>query len=169
MPPMPPAGYTPYAAAAAAGNYATFGARLGAFVIDGLIGAIFSIPAVVIFLAGPRHYVECTINGNVDLCHLPTRGTVGLAILVGIVGWLLFMVLYCKKVAAGQSWGQKATGVRVVDATTGQSISAGKVFGRQVCRVFSQAVCLLGYFWMLWDARKQTWHDKMLNTVVVKA
>ena len=27
--------------------------------------------------------------------------------------------------------------------------------------------CFLGYFWMLWDSEKQTWHDKMAITVVV--
>ena len=25
----------------------------------------------------------------------------------------------------------------------------------------------LGYFWMLWDREKQTWHDKMAGSVVV--
>jgi uncharacterized RDD family membrane protein YckC len=27
----------------------------------------------------------------------------------------------------------------------------------------------LGYFWMLWDKEKQTWHDKVANDVVVPA
>ena len=26
----------------------------------------------------------------------------------------------------------------------------------------------ISYFWMLWDDRKQTWHDKIMNTLVVK-
>ncbi|MFM8387932.1 MAG: RDD family protein, partial [Actinomycetota bacterium] len=25
---------------------------------------------------------------------------------------------------------------------------------------------LLGYLWMLWDSEKQTWHDKMVSSVV---
>ena len=28
-------------------------------------------------------------------------------------------------------------------------------------------MCYLGYFWMLWDGEKQTWHDKLATTVVV--
>jgi uncharacterized RDD family membrane protein YckC len=28
-------------------------------------------------------------------------------------------------------------------------------------------VFLLGYFWMLWDNGKQTWHDKMARSFVV--
>ena len=169
MPPIAPPGYTPYAAAPTMGNYASFGARLGAVVVDGLIGAVFSIPAIIMIFAGPRHYVDCTVNNVDGICRLPTVSTVGIAGLLGAVGLLLFMVLYCKKVAAGQSWGQKATGVRIVDANTGQSISAGKVFARQICRIFSGFFCYLGYLWMLWDGKKQTWHDKMVNTVVIKA
>jgi hypothetical protein len=30
-------------------------------------------------------------------------------------------------------------------------------------------VCLLGYLWALWDERKQTWHDKVVNSIVVRA
>jgi uncharacterized RDD family membrane protein YckC len=26
----------------------------------------------------------------------------------------------------------------------------------------------LGVFWMLWDRRRQAWHDKLAKTVVVK-
>jgi uncharacterized RDD family membrane protein YckC len=29
-------------------------------------------------------------------------------------------------------------------------------------------VCLLGYLWMLWDDKKQTWHDKMVGSNVVR-
>jgi len=26
----------------------------------------------------------------------------------------------------------------------------------------------LGYFWVIWDKRKQGWHDKLANTVVIQ-
>ena len=38
-----------------------------------------------------------------------------------------------------------------------------RYFGRWV----SAIPCLLGYFWMLWDKEKQTWHDKFATDVVV--
>jgi len=28
---------------------------------------------------------------------------------------------------------------------------------------------LIGYLWMLWDDEKQTWHDKVVGSVVVPA
>jgi hypothetical protein len=29
--------------------------------------------------------------------------------------------------------------------------------------------CFLGFFWMLWDRRKRTWHDMVANSLVVRA
>jgi uncharacterized RDD family membrane protein YckC len=69
----------------------------------------------------------------------------------------------------GQTLGKRVAGIRVVDANTGQpGIGFGRAVGRYFARILSAIPCLLGYFWMLWDARKQTWHDKLVNTVVVK-
>ena len=34
-------------------------------------------------------------------------------------------------------------------------------------RILSTIPLLLGYFWMLWDSEKQTWHDKLAGSVVV--
>jgi hypothetical protein len=33
----------------------------------------------------------------------------------------------------------------------------------------SALLCFLGFFWMLWDRRKQTWHDMVANSLVVRA
>ncbi len=40
---------------------------------------------------------------------------------------------------------------------------------RYFASILSTMVLLLGYFWMIWDAKKQTWHDKLAKTIVVKA
>jgi len=34
-------------------------------------------------------------------------------------------------------------------------------------KILSAIPCLLGYFWMLWDPQKQTWHDKIVGSIVV--
>ncbi len=44
---------------------------------------------------------------------------------------------------------------------------SGRAGLRYVGRIASTIPCLLGYFWMLWDSEKQTWHDKIATTVVV--
>lgn len=39
---------------------------------------------------------------------------------------------------------------------------------RYFASILSAAVILLGYLWMIWDPKKQTWHDHIAKTVVVK-
>lgn len=142
-PPPPPVGY----GTAGPTNFASFGARFGAVLIDGLIGLAFMLPGRL----------------------LEAGGADALGSLLSLAGFVAFYVIYCRMVSTGQSWGQKVTGVRIVGAATGQSISAGMVFVRQLAKIISSFACLLGFFWMLWDGRKQTWHDKLVSTVVVTA
>ena len=60
-------------------------------------------------------------------------------------------------------------GIRVVDATTMQpGIGSGRAIGRYFAHFLSAIPCGLGYFWMLWDQDKQTWHDKIVSTKVVR-
>jgi uncharacterized RDD family membrane protein YckC len=60
-------------------------------------------------------------------------------------------------------------GIRVCDIATGEAIGVPRAMGRYVARIVSALPIFLGYFWMLWDKEKQTWHDKLTNAVVVPA
>lgn len=40
---------------------------------------------------------------------------------------------------------------------------------RYFASILSAIVFLLGYFWMIWDKKKQTWHDHIAKTIVVKS
>jgi uncharacterized RDD family membrane protein YckC len=57
--------------------------------------------------------------------------------------------------------------VRVISLADGQPIGYGRAFIRWVGRYVSAIVIFLGYFWMLWDRERQTWHDKFAGSVVV--
>ena len=48
-------------------------------------------------------------------------------------------------------------------------IGAGLSIGRAILHVVDQLPCYLGYLWPLWDAKKQTFTDKIVQTVVIKA
>ena len=39
---------------------------------------------------------------------------------------------------------------------------------RGLAAAFSVVVLFLGFLWMAWDKEKQTWHDKIAGTVVVR-
>ena len=42
-------------------------------------------------------------------------------------------------------------------------------FNPVVMSIVSGAVILIGYLWAFWDKNKQTWHDKVVTSVVVRA
>ncbi len=68
-----------------------------------------------------------------------------------------------------QGWtiGDRVLGMRIVDA---QGNPPG--FGRAIRRVFgamlSELAFFVGHAWMIWDRRRQTWHDKIAGTYVVR-
>jgi uncharacterized RDD family membrane protein YckC len=70
--------------------------------------------------------------------------------------------------SSGQTLGKMACNIRVVDDATGAPIGYGRAFLRWIGRIISTIPILLGYFWMLWDGRRQCWHDKIANDVVVR-
>lgn len=63
---------------------------------------------------------------------------------------------------------RRAMGVWIVDATTLQPIGTRRGFVRALARLVSEFVFYLGYLWMIWDPKRQTWHDKAVNSIVIK-
>jgi uncharacterized RDD family membrane protein YckC len=107
------------------------------------------------------------------------------AVILGVVGGVLFGVagpkggqglggliglgylVYFEGSPSGQTIGKHLMKIRVVDAETGGPIGYGRAIVRYFARILSAIACLVGYFWMLWDDNKQTWHDKLATDVVV--
>jgi uncharacterized RDD family membrane protein YckC len=161
-------------------HYAGVGARFLATLIDGVLVALLFIPLVVVLAAGPTRITTCSLDsdGNITIgeeingiCEVPTGGTIAAAVLLGLVALGAAVLYYTTMIGkTGQTIGKKATSVRVVDATSGAPIGNGRALGRFLFAGFiSGNVCALGYLWALWDPRKQTWHDKVVSSVVVKA
>lgn len=177
----PPPGYTTYGAPSAPAQYAGFGARLGALIIDGIVMFLFFVPAIIAIVAGPKEIETCSVDssGNITvgeeinaLCEVPTNGAIAAAALLGIAGFVGVLVYHAKLTGgpSGATVGKKAVGIKVVDATTGGPIGGGRAIGRYLFASFiSGNIFALGYLWSLWDSRKQTWHDKVVSSVVVKA
>ena len=69
----------------------------------------------------------------------------------------------------GQTWGRKIVGVKVVRVSDGQPPGFWRAFGRELFgNIISGQILYLGYLWMIWDKDRQTWHDKVAGTIVVK-
>ncbi len=96
------------------------------------------------------------------------------SILVGMLiiglGVLFVLWLYVRAIGrTGQSWGAKMVGLRIVGAEDAEPIGFGRSLGRALfANIISANVFYLGYLWMLWDRRKQTWQDKVVRSIVIR-
>lgn len=158
-PPVAPPGtlYSPYSQPQVqqqTSQYADFGSRLGAFLID----------FVILFIGG-------AILGVMVGLGLARSGTSGLG-LQGIsfgVGTLFNWFYYALSESSTMmaTPGKKVLGMIVTDLE-GQRISFGQATGRFFGRYLSGLALLIGYFAMLWSPMNQTWHDQMAGTLVLK-
>lgn len=85
-----------------------------------------------------------------------------LSTLVG-VGYFV----YLEGGPSGQTVGKKVMNIRVIRMVDGGPLGYGSAFIRYLGRIVSSIPFGLGFFWMLWDPEKQTWHDKFASAVVV--
>nr|MDP9006408.1 RDD family protein [Actinomycetota bacterium] len=125
------------------GPRAGFWARLAAALIDALLlGIVNQIVRALVF-----EWVAFMLNF--------------------FVGFLYFG--FFEGGPSGQTVGKKVLDIRVVRSLDGGPLGWATSLLRHLCSYLSALPCGLGYFWMLWDREKQTWHDKLSATVVVPA
>lgn len=86
-----------------------------------------------------------------------------------ILGLILFATYHVGfKGARGTTPGYMVLGIRIV-SMDGADPTISQIVVRQISSVFSGMTCGLGFFWIAFDASKQSWHDKIAGTYVVKA
>ena len=153
---------------------AGFWVRFGGYLLDSVLYGLLMIPfaiASVILLAvglddcGTDPFTdELVCNGNEQV------GPIVAGILVMVGGFLIVAFVYLRALAkTGQTWGRRLVGIKVIASDTGGAPGWGKAIGRQLFANFISAnVVYLGYLWMIWDRDKQTWHDKVAGTFVVR-
>ncbi len=164
------------AAAGVPRRFAGFWRRFAGSILDSLLYGLLLVPFAVVgaVLVVGVGLDDCTWDSSTDELICNGREDVGGMVAGGVVflvGWLFMVVLYLRALATtGQTWGRKLAGVQVVTAQGGMPPGWGKAIGRTLfAGVISSSFCYLGYLWMLWDPKKQTWHDKVAGTVVVEA
>ena len=162
--PAAPGGYSPqpYTTADTPGTYmgrqlANWLQRVGAYLIDYLIAAIPLI--LVLIFAGAFTSTSSSASAEVS------GGLVFLAYLATFIIWVYNRSILMGR--TGQSWGKKALNLRLVRMVDGQPLGGLMCFVRDITHVLDAIPCMLGYLWPLWDARRQTFADKIINTVVL--
>ncbi|WP_043265721.1 RDD family protein [Streptomyces sp. CT34] len=166
-------------------GYASWGARVGAYLIDGLIVGL--IPGILYAIAiGMSASAATSIHPDYSSCQpgdmscyqnaansASSSATPGGAILCIVLAAIIALVaaifILVKEGSTGQTPGKKALGIRLVKEATGQPIGFGMAFVRKICHFLDGIVCYIGYLWPLWDEKAQTFADKVAGTVVVRA
>jgi len=69
--------------------------------------------------------------------------------------------------ALGSTPGKRMLGIKVVNKF-GQKINLMQAIARYFGYYLSAAVLLAGFWWMIRDPNRQTWHDKIAGTFVVR-
>jgi uncharacterized RDD family membrane protein YckC len=164
-PPAPP----PYEATR---PYASWGIRLGGYVIDGLIFAVVLVLLVLAF----RH------SHTLEVHLMAKRG--GRRRSISTLPFAITGILYvgygtglCGS-PRGQTVGMMAVGVRAVRDETFAVLGYGRALARAlvegVLRLLSLFAFFLGILWLLdmlwplWDGKRQTLHDKVAGSVVLR-
>jgi uncharacterized RDD family membrane protein YckC len=137
-------------------EYVGFWARVGAALIDTVLALIVTVPLLVAiygwayfggqqkgFIAGPADFLISWVAPAV----------------AAIAFWLYMQA----------TPGKMAISARVVDASTGNTLSVGQSVGRYLAYFVSILPLGIGLIWVAFDNRKQGWHDKLAGTVVVRS
>ncbi len=145
-------------------QYAHFGQRFLAMMIDNFVFIVFLSP-IFVMLFGVKHYSEEEFQQIMQ-----TQGWVGLfdpkemliqqliILAITVFFWMYF---------AGTP-GKRLLKLRVVDATTGKNLNIWQSVLRYLGYIISSFPMGLGFVWILLDEKNQGWHDKLVNSIVVR-
>jgi uncharacterized RDD family membrane protein YckC len=147
-------------------RYAPWWQRVSAFLIDtsAVLTAIGTVAIPVAVLAGFR-YKHPSDTAKTWLTILIFASTLVLGAVYGIV----------LEGRSGQTWGKRAVGLTVL-AEDGSPCGYGRaasreLIGRILIGGFAWLIVLpglLSYLAALWDPQRQTWHDRIGQTIVVR-
>ncbi len=139
-------------------RYVGFWYRLSAALIDSLL---FMLLMGLIMWAW---YVQESVVSWDYVYREPAGG----GVVDAVVSWLLpavvTMLFWDYKMATP---GKMVISAKIVDADSGARPSPKQWIFRYLGYFASALPMGLGFLWIAFDARKQGWHDKMANTVVI--
>ena len=173
---MPPAnqrvqGPRPGRPTFAFGGYAGWLTRVGAFVVDQLLGSLAGLPAWVGYYVLLTNTSTTTASDGRTTDHYDGSLALPLVLIgLGAVTSLGFFVwnICLRQGRTGASIGKSVLAVRLVNSDL-QPIGGGWCFLRQILHVLDGLPCYLGYLWPIWDSKKQTFADKILGSYVIHA
>ncbi len=136
-------------------KYVGFWKRVIAALSDTLIVVVDSVP-LLLAVYGTGYFSKVAKSG----------GFAGVwDFVVQVVLPAIAVILFWK--FRGATPGKMAISAKIVDATTEGAPSPGQLIGRYFAYIVSILPLCLGLIWVAFDRRKQGFHDKLANTVVI--
>lgn len=134
-------------------EYAGFWIRVGATLIDTILILMITLPFLIWIYGIEYFHSDKLVQGIADLI---------LSWIFPIIGTVIFWAY-----RAGTP-GKLVLGLRVVDANSAGYLTVPQAVGRYFAYIPALLPLLMGFFWIGWDSKKQGWHDKLANTVVIR-
>ena len=157
VPAMPKEAYTPWIT------------RVLAWLIDNV--PVFIVLGIAYGIAFGTADNQCINNGgdyDYGVYCTSSFGAIGVILLgLGYIAALAYWVWNWgyRQGTTGSSIGKSIMKFKVVSEKTWQPIGFGLSLVRQLAHIVDGAVCYIGYFFPLWDAKRQTLADKIMTTV----
>jgi uncharacterized RDD family membrane protein YckC len=132
--------------------------RVCGTLLDGLL----LIPGYVMILIGTGIAGDPTATSGTEAVGWTIAG-------VAAVAQLCFSIwnLIIREGRTGSSLGKSWVNIKVVSEATGQPTGGWSILGRRFVHILDALPCYIGFLWPLWDDKRQTFADKLMNTVVV--
>lgn len=154
-------------------NYASFGQRLVAIIIDSIIIWLLQMFIIVPLLAA----IGIGAAGGMSTMDMEDPEQVGgmVAVIMAMAGTYFIVamavqILYFTFMESSKTQatiGKLAMGIKVTDLN-GNKLDFGKAFVRNLCRLLSNLTFLIGYIIAAFTEKKQALHDIIAGTLVVK-
>jgi uncharacterized RDD family membrane protein YckC len=135
--------------------------RLGAVLLDGLVPSLLLIPAAI---------VGWIVSLSLPSMPSDTLQIVAIfVVLLTSVALMSYSALVLALWASGRTPGKWMLGIQVIKRDTGRPAGFWRMALRQIVGQWVSAIlCYIGFLWALFDANRQTWHDKIAKTLVIR-
>lgn len=134
-------------------EYVGFWARVGAALIDTLMLLIITLPLTYLVYGNLSDPLGRYVRGPMDLL-------INFVLPAVVIVWLWSLLQATP--------GKMAMSAKIVDADSGAPPSLRQWLIRYLGYFVSTIPFAVGLIWVAFDRRKQGWHDKMANTVVIR-
>ena len=127
------------------------GARLVAAIVDGFVLGVAVVPVILLGVAA-------------------RQASVTLAAMVFVAGYFaVFVALPARWAARAERSGPGKRLMKLhVVGVDGRDIGFGRGLLRAIVLILGSLPFYLGWLWMLWDPRRQAWHDKAARSLVIR-